>query len=157
MAIVHNLFRALKKHVSMEELREARILADFGLEGCAHAQAASNRQILLVDRETLEAMGLGPGILRENIATEGLNVNSLPIGQHLRIGEARLEVRSEEHTSELQSQFHLVCRLLLEKKKKKENMTSKLQAKKQRPRDLTKPELHQLQVAAGTCDHGDTS
>src|SRR6267143_5313670 len=27
--------------------------------------------------------------------------------------------RSEEHTSEVQSQFHLVCRLLLEKKKKK--------------------------------------
>src|SRR5689334_24633636 len=27
--------------------------------------------------------------------------------------------RSEEHTSELQSQFHLVCRLLLEKKKSK--------------------------------------
>src|SRR6267143_6998295 len=31
----------------------------------------------------------------------------------------RAELRSEEHTSELQSQFHLVCRLLLEKKKKK--------------------------------------
>src|SRR5689334_14116043 len=29
--------------------------------------------------------------------------------------------RSEEHTSELQSQFHLVCRLLLEKKKTKSN------------------------------------
>src|SRR5689334_23741241 len=29
--------------------------------------------------------------------------------------------RSEEHTSELQSQFHLVCRLLLEKKKQKTN------------------------------------
>src|SRR5438309_8516171 len=29
-----------------------------------------------------------------------------------------LHGRSEEHTSELQSQFHLVCRLLLEKKKK---------------------------------------
>src|SRR5689334_23803590 len=29
--------------------------------------------------------------------------------------------RSEEHTSELQSQFHLVCRLLLEKKKNKNN------------------------------------
>src|SRR5689334_23975846 len=28
--------------------------------------------------------------------------------------------RSEEHTSELQSQFHLVCRLLLEKKKQRE-------------------------------------
>src|SRR5438309_9144325 len=32
-----------------------------------------------------------------------------------RLGAA--EHRSEEHTSELQSQFHLVCRLLLEKKK----------------------------------------
>src|SRR5689334_4035514 len=31
--------------------------------------------------------------------------------------EARAGSRSEEHTSELQSQFHLVCRLLLEKKK----------------------------------------
>src|SRR5689334_23734677 len=38
-------------------------------------------------------------------------------------GSDRLEprLRSEEHTSELQSQFHLVCRLLLEKKKKKDN------------------------------------
>src|SRR5689334_23944147 len=38
-----------------------------------------------------------------------------------RIRSEELEVmreRSEEHTSELQSQFHLVCRLLLEKKKK---------------------------------------
>src|SRR2546422_7004551 len=39
-------------------------------------------------------------------------------------GRARLELRaapqqrSEEHTSELQSRLHLVCRLLLEKKKK---------------------------------------
>src|SRR5687768_17808791 len=31
---------------------------------------------------------------------------------------ARLVLRSEEHTSELQSRLHLVCRLLLEKKKK---------------------------------------
>src|SRR5438309_7215527 len=35
---------------------------------------------------------------------------------------AKPTARSEEHTSELQSQFHLVCRLLLEKKKK-ENKT----------------------------------
>src|SRR5689334_24317173 len=40
------------------------------------------------------------------------------------VGQAR---RSEEHTSELQSQFHLVCRLLLEKKKsKKEDTKSEL-------------------------------
>ena len=92
MARVQNLFRAPKKHVPMEELREARILADFGLEGCAHAKPGSGRQILLVDRETLEAMELQPGLLRENITTDGLNVNSLSIGQQLRIGEARLVV-----------------------------------------------------------------
>src|SRR2546422_1838396 len=32
------------------------------------------------------------------------------------------EARSEEHTSELQSRLHLVCRLLLEKKKKTQTM-----------------------------------
>src|SRR2546422_2696005 len=37
---------------------------------------------------------------------------------------ARLIDRSEEHTSELQSRLHLVCRLLLEKKKNKENKNS---------------------------------
>src|SRR5438309_7550425 len=43
----------------------------------------------------------------------------LPPAVSLREGVGR----SEEHTSELQSQFHLVCRLLLEKKKKKKNNT----------------------------------
>src|SRR2546429_7679930 len=33
--------------------------------------------------------------------------------------ESTIEMRSEEHTSELQSRLHLVCRLLLEKKKKR--------------------------------------
>src|SRR3989449_7604418 len=35
-----------------------------------------------------------------------------------KLGWAALSMRSEEHTSELQSRLHLVCRLLLEKKKK---------------------------------------
>src|SRR2546422_6980629 len=34
--------------------------------------------------------------------------------------------RSEEHTSELQSRLHLVCRLLLEKKKKKKNIQTRV-------------------------------
>src|SRR6266568_7834896 len=37
--------------------------------------------------------------------------------------------RSEEHTSELQSQFHLVCRLLLEKKKKTKSKLSHITKK----------------------------
>src|SRR5687768_17909423 len=43
-------------------------------------------------------------------------------GRALRRGNSvrgETQSRSEEHTSELQSRLHLVCRLLLEKKKKK--------------------------------------
>src|SRR5689334_23975160 len=43
-------------------------------------------------------------------ADDGCSLIRCPIAQRQH------ERRSEEHTSELQSQFHLVCRLLLEKK-----------------------------------------
>src|SRR2546430_11825482 len=40
----------------------------------------------------------------------------------VRVERPLVPRRSEEHTSELQSQSNLVCRLLLEKKKQKENI-----------------------------------
>src|SRR2546429_2375580 len=40
------------------------------------------------------------------------------------IGPPRRAPRSEEHTSELQSRLHLVCRLLLEKKKSRSTHTA---------------------------------
>src|SRR5205085_7835055 len=43
---------------------------------------------------------------------------------------SRQAARSEEHTSELQSQSNLVCRLLLEKKKKKHKNENVLQTEK---------------------------
>jgi len=92
MAKVQNLFRAPKKRLPLEELSEVRAVGNSGFEGCAHARHGRTRQVLLVDRETLEAMDLQPGIIRENITTDGLNVNSLRIGQLLRVGEAQLEV-----------------------------------------------------------------
>src|SRR5437762_8116702 len=55
---------------------------------------------------------------------EGVPLHELRVRQavQLRAGEGvrgRRGQRSEEHTSELQSPMYLVCRLLLEKKKKK--------------------------------------
>src|SRR5690554_7760951 len=50
---------------------------------------------------------------------KGIQVVEMKDSQQNKIKE--LENRSEEHTSELQSRPHLVCRLLLEKKKKKKN------------------------------------
>src|SRR5258708_29648157 len=43
-----------------------------------------------------------------------------------READASAKARSEEHTSELQSPDHLVCRLLLEKKKKNKNSDAQL-------------------------------
>src|SRR2546422_2160357 len=50
---------------------------------------------------------------------------SAPTGTATRCGSSPLE-RSEEHTSELQSRLHLVCRLLLEKKKNKNSLNPAL-------------------------------
>src|SRR5687768_17896545 len=51
--------------------------------------------------------------------------------------------RSEEHTSELQSRLHLVCRLLLEKKKKKKQHISHTKNKKTQPKTSDAHSTHQ--------------
>src|SRR5687768_17638551 len=60
-------------------------------------------------------------------------VTAILVNRHLRADEyRRLDspfYRSEEHTSELQSRLHLVCRLLLEKKKKKIKTYHKIKKK----------------------------
>src|SRR5437870_10739228 len=47
------------------------------------------------------------------------------LGRRVLLVDADLRRRSEEHTSELQSRGHLVCRLLLEKKKNNRETNSK--------------------------------
>ena len=92
MARVAHLFRAPKRRAPMEELPEARAVEDVGLEGCAHARPQGKRQVLLMDRETLDVFELAPGIVRENVTTEGLDVNGLAIEQRLQIGAVELQV-----------------------------------------------------------------
>src|SRR2546422_4360958 len=59
----------------------------------------------------------------------------LPATTTVRLADRRKK-RSEEHTSELQSRLHLVCRLLLEKKKKKGNTVIKSKSSKHKHRHL---------------------
>src|SRR2546422_3769763 len=59
------------------------------------------------------------GTLSVNSAIEVGHVFKLGTTYSVALGANYLDERSEEHTSELQSRLHLVCRLLLEKKKKK--------------------------------------
>jgi MOSC domain-containing protein YiiM len=92
MASVAHLFRAPKRRLPMEEVNRIEAVADRGFAECAHARKNSRRQVLVVDRETLDAMELHAGSIRENITTQGLNVNGLSLGERLRIGPVFLEV-----------------------------------------------------------------
>src|SRR2546422_7240578 len=53
-----------------------------------------------------------------NVASEKNELTHLDSEGRARMDDVSGKVRSEEHTSELQSRLHLVCRLLLGKKKK---------------------------------------
>src|SRR3989475_6115326 len=61
--------------------------------------------------------------LAEVIQTEREGIKDRLAGTSAEQKLAELDKRSEEHTSELQSQSNLVCRLLLEKKKKTKSTT----------------------------------
>src|SRR2546427_3597478 len=66
-----------------------------------------------------------PELRSENTRLRGL------LGLGARLASGYVPARSEEHTSELQSQSNLVCRLLLEKKKKKSYTITDLYESKQ--------------------------
>src|SRR3712207_7788421 len=74
-----------------------------------------------LQRTTPMALAETASIFCETIIRDaGLREAAGNVGEQLAILEASL--RSEEHMSELQSRQYLVCRLLLEKKKKKTNI-----------------------------------
>src|SRR3712207_8156453 len=77
-------------------------------------------------RSTLRTLGEAPALLQGPAASSrapfisGRSRPGASPARRLRSHESHdLRSRSEEHTSELQSRQYLVCRLLLEKKKKK--------------------------------------
>jgi MOSC domain-containing protein YiiM len=92
MGKVLHLFRAPAKRVPMAEIAEIQAIANAGFEGCAHARPQGRRQVLLMASERLAEFGLTPGMVRENITTQGIDVDALMPGQELRAGGALLEV-----------------------------------------------------------------
>src|SRR5690554_7738943 len=65
---------------------------------------------------------------RALVLDQDLQVHLAPPQGRQRARDGACAVRSEEHTSELQSRPHLVCRLLLEKKKRRETARRRLPA-----------------------------
>jgi MOSC domain-containing protein YiiM len=74
---------------------EVRALVGAGLEGDLHGKgraAGTGRQVLVMDRQTLESAGLRAGDLREQITVDFAVLETLPVGTRLRIGNATLEI-----------------------------------------------------------------
>jgi MOSC domain-containing protein YiiM len=92
MATVAGLFVSPGRGSGVSEPRE-RVLAieSQGIEGCAHGNPP-RREVLLASKEHLDAVGVEPGAIRENVTVDGADVHSWPVGQRVKVGEAVFEV-----------------------------------------------------------------
>src|SRR5216684_7963791 len=85
----------------------------WGEESATFMSFNRSKRSLAVDMKVED----GRAILERLIQRADVLVQSLRAGAIEELGLGWERARSEEHTSELQSRLHLVCRLLLEKKK----------------------------------------
>jgi len=93
VARIANVWVSPAKNSGRMDPREtARAVEGQGLEGCAHARAGTKRQVLFASREHLDAVGVEPGRIRENLTVEGDDVHTWPVGQRVRAGAALFEI-----------------------------------------------------------------
>src|SRR2546430_4122027 len=95
-----------------------------------------------IDQTVVPATGL---------PSSSVQVKAVPPHSWTSIPRCRLYQRSEEHTSELQSQSNLVCRLLLEKKKKIDTLQTQTSIK----RTNSKYEVNLMNTSHGELCWGD--
>jgi MOSC domain-containing protein YiiM len=114
MATVSSLFVSPERGSGHSEPRErVTAIAGSGFEGCAHANPP-RREVLFVSREHLDAVGVEPGAIRENVTVDGADVQTWPIGQQVKVGDALLEItmvcdpchRMDELRDGLRAQLH---------------------------------------------------
>ncbi len=90
-----------KTGMRKKNVGQALFIQEFGIEGDAHGNSATHRQVSLLAMESIkkmQAMGLevGPGDFAENLTTEGLDLLALPLGSKIRIGES-VELEISQH------------------------------------------------------------
>lgn len=114
MATVSGLFVSPERGSGRAEARErVTAIAGKGFEGCAHANPP-RREVLFVSREHLDAVGVEPGAIRENVTVDGADVQTWPVGQQVEVGGALLEItmvcdpchRMDELRDGLRAQLH---------------------------------------------------
>lgn len=97
-----------KKGIPKQNIPVGVFIADFGLQGDAHA-GKWHRQVSLLAQESIQKMmeagakALNPGGFAENITTKGISLVDLPVGTKLAIGETLQEV------SQIGKECHTRC------------------------------------------------
>lgn len=85
-----------KKGTLKSEVKEAKFIEDFGIENDAHA-GKWHRQVSLLSYERIDEFrkkgaDVDFGAFGENLVVEGIEVEKLPVGQKIQIGDVLLEV-----------------------------------------------------------------
>ena len=84
---ITNLHIARVKGTPSDPVQEATALSRQGLEGDRSCSANNVRQVLFMDKETLDRFELVPGQIKENITTHGIDLTQAKAGQVFLIGE----------------------------------------------------------------------
>ena len=93
---VLNLHLARVKGTPSEPVPAATAISAQGLEGDRSCRVGNPRQVLVMDRETLDHFQLAPGQIKENITTAGIDLAQAQPGQVFFVGDAvTLEVVGE--------------------------------------------------------------
>ena len=82
-----NIHLARVKETPSDPVQEATALSGKGLEGDRSCKEGNVRQVLVMDKETLDELELRPGQIKENITTTGLDLSQTNVGQVLFIGD----------------------------------------------------------------------
>jgi len=72
----------------MQPVERMEAIANLGPKGDRHALPESSRQVLLIEKETLDQLSLRPGEIKENVTTLGLELMKLTRGQRLKLGQS---------------------------------------------------------------------
>jgi MOSC domain-containing protein YiiM len=91
-ATVVALHLCVASRAPLQAVERVTALTESGLEGDRHARSGSRRQVLLMEAEVLETLGLRPGDVREQVTVRGLALGRLAFGTRLQVGAAVLEV-----------------------------------------------------------------
>lgn len=90
---VTNLHIARIKGTPSDPVEAATAISGLGLEGDRSAYEGNTRQVLFMDKETIDEFELAPGQLKENITTTGIDLSTIEVGQVFFVGdEATLEI-----------------------------------------------------------------